>query len=191
MWVHVCVQPMYLHAFMRVCVMSKETGCVFLSWIKMFSYKTADLPQPWREQELSSFVDFHWNKPAHQRKLFKTPQEWQMCSTMGQMSDVCRIVRVFSKYSGITTVYRYNPLVTWNGKDNTKALMPCSTHVWPNCPVKAGIPPHIWGQSLSCKRQPRRDDVVFRFLYSCFIMWSRAVWESLGDVLKGRLIWLS
>lgn len=46
-----------------------------------------------------------------------------MCSTMGQMSGVWRAVCVFSKYSGITTVYGYNPLVTWNVKDNTKALM--------------------------------------------------------------------
>lgn len=45
---------------------------------------------------------------------------------MGQMSDVWRVVHVFSKYSGITPVYRYNPLVTWNVKGNGKALMPCS-----------------------------------------------------------------
>lgn len=78
----------------------------------MLSWETADSTQVRRERELFSFVDFHRNKPAHQRKLFKNPQEWQMCSTTGQMSDVWRAARVFSQYSGITTVYRYNPLVT-------------------------------------------------------------------------------
>lgn len=129
MCVHLCVQPI-LSLCIYVCLCDVQRDWLhILSWIKMLSYKTADSTQPWREWELFSFVRLHWNKPAHQRKLFKNPQEWQMCSTVGQMSDVWRVVHVFSKHSGITTVYRYNPLVTWNVKDNAKALMPCSKHL--------------------------------------------------------------
>lgn len=127
MYVCACVCSTYLSLCICACLCDvQRDGLRVSSRIKMLSYKTADLTQPWRERELFSFVDFHQNKPAHQRKLFKNPQEWQMCSTMGQMSDVWRAVHVFSKYSGITTVYRYNPLVTWNVKDNGKALMLCS-----------------------------------------------------------------
>lgn len=81
-----------------------------------------------------------------------------MCSTMGQMSGVWRAVCVFSKYSGITTVYGYNPLVTWNVKDNTKALMPCSKPIGQTA-VEEQVRSHL---SLSHERRPQRGDVVFK-----------------------------
>lgn len=120
-----CVFSLFIFVHLLVFVWFWGDWLRVLSWIKTWSYKTTDSTQPWRGWELFSFVDFHGNQPAHQRKLFKNPQEWQMCSTMGQMSGVWRAVHVFSKHPGITMVYRYNPLVTWNVKDNAKALMPC------------------------------------------------------------------
>lgn len=120
-----CSTYLSLCIYACFCDVQRDWLCI-LSRIQTLSCKTAESTQPWRQRELFSFVDFHQNKPAHQRKLFRNPWEWQMCSTMGQMSDVWRVVHVFSKYSGITPVYGYNPFVTWNVKGNGKALMPCS-----------------------------------------------------------------
>lgn len=83
--------------------------------------------------------------------------KWQMCSTMGQMSGVWRAVCVFSKYSGITTVYGYNPLVTWNAKGSTKALTPCSKQFGQTA-LEEQVRRHL---SLSHDRRPKRGDVDF------------------------------
>lgn len=153
----VCTCASSLFIFQHLCVFvwcpKSLTACFVLDK----NVKLQNCTAMEREWEPFSFVDFHWNKPAHQRKLFKNPREWQMCSTTGQMSGVWRAVCVFSKYSGITTVYGYNPLVTWNVKDNTKALMPCSKQ-FGQAALEEQVKSHL---SLSCERRPKRGDVVF------------------------------
>lgn len=159
MCVCACVHPTSLYFNIYVCLCDVQRPWVHVSsWIKILSYKTADSAQPWRGNGSCSHLSISIGiNLLIKGNCSEIHGKWQMCSTMGQMYGVWRALCVFSKYSGITTVYGYNPLVTWNAKGSTKALMPCSKQFGQTA-LEEQARKHL---SLSQDRRPKMGDVDF------------------------------